>query len=97
VASSVELVLNQRLVRKLCGDCKGKGCAACLNTGYRGRLPLVEWLRVTDAMRRRLAARDVEGLVAQPALTESARALMKSALTNQAELNRVLGFDAGSV
>jgi type II secretory ATPase GspE/PulE/Tfp pilus assembly ATPase PilB-like protein len=67
-------------------------CRVCLGTGYRGRLPLVEWLRVNDAMRRRLAASDLEGLVAQPALAESARALVKAGLTNQAELNRVLGF-----
>jgi general secretion pathway protein E len=30
VASSVELVLNQRLLRRLCGDCSGTGCpVAC--------------------------------------------------------------------
>src|SRR6266516_2068986 len=118
VASSVELVLNQRLVRRLCKECStgsagipagefpsgnqqhagtdagvpGNRCPVCLGTGYRGRLPLVEWLRVNDASRRRLAARDVEGLDAQPSLEESARALVKAGLTNQAELNRVLGL-----
>jgi len=92
VASSVELVLNQRLLRRLCRECSGKGCATCLNTGYHGRLPLVEWLRVTDAKRRRIAARDLEGIVAQPALADGARALVQGGLTDQAELNRVLGF-----
>ena len=46
VASAVELVLNQRLIRKLCSACHGSGCETCLHTGYQGRLPLVEWLRV---------------------------------------------------
>jgi type II secretory ATPase GspE/PulE/Tfp pilus assembly ATPase PilB-like protein len=117
VASSVELVLNQRLLRRLCGECStgsagfpaGESrdqkeqhagtdagapsvCPVCLGTGYRGRLPLVEWLRVNDGMRRRIAARDLDGLVAQPALAESALALVKAGLTNQAELNRILGF-----
>jgi type II secretory ATPase GspE/PulE/Tfp pilus assembly ATPase PilB-like protein len=92
VASSVELVLNQRLVRRLCGACAGKGCAACLNTGYRGRLPLVEWLRVDDAMRRRISAKEVDGLVAQHSLAEGAHDLVKASYTNQRELNRVLGF-----
>lgn len=92
VASSVELVLNQRLLRRLCGECLGKGCPVCLNTGYRGRLPLVEWLRVSDAMRRRLAARELEGMAAQPALAERARQLIEAGQTNQAEQNRVLGF-----
>jgi len=91
VASSVVLVLNQRLVRRLCEKCAGKGCGECLNTGYRGRLPLVEWLRVEEAARRRIALRDLEGLVAQNSLAEYAQKLMDAGLTNQVELNRVLG------
>ncbi|TAL03568.1 MAG: type II secretion system protein GspE, partial [Verrucomicrobia bacterium] len=92
VASSVELVLNQRLVRRLCPECSGKGCGTCLNTGYRGRLPLVESLRVTDDLRHQLAAKNVEGLAAKPSLEEHARELVHAGLTNQVELNRVLGF-----
>src|SRR5437773_10317120 len=42
VAAAVELVLNQRLVRRLCDQCFGKGCPACLLTGYCGRLPLLD-------------------------------------------------------
>src|SRR5712672_2377104 len=59
VASSVELVLNQRLVRRLCEACSGKGCLECLGTGYRGRMPLVESLRLNDELRRRIAQRDL--------------------------------------
>jgi type II secretory ATPase GspE/PulE/Tfp pilus assembly ATPase PilB-like protein len=92
VASSVELVLNQRLIRKLCGDCSGKGCATCLNTGYRGRLPLVEWLRVDDGMRRKIAARELDGLVTQSPLADGGKNLVRRGLTNEAELARVLGF-----
>jgi len=91
VASCVELVLNQRLVRKLCSECSGKGCAACLQTGYRGRLPLAEWVRVNDVMRRRIAARELEGLDAVPSLDERAQALMRAGLTNEPEIERVLG------
>src|SRR5437764_831039 len=36
VAASVELVLNQRLLRRLCPACSAKGCPGCLFTGYRG-------------------------------------------------------------
>ena len=92
VASAVALVLNQRLVRRLCGECTGKGCPACLQTGYRGRVPVVEWLRVSDAQRRRVAAADLGELVAQPSLADSAQTVLRAGLTNQAELNRVLGF-----
>src|ERR1039457_3952536 len=48
VASAVELVLNQRLIRKVCAACDGSGCETCLRTGYCGRVPLVEWLRMDE-------------------------------------------------
>jgi len=91
VASSIELVLNQRLIRRLCPECAGRGCASCLSTGYRGRLPLVEWLRTSDALRHRVIARDLEGLTAHRPLAESARALAAAGLTNEEEVRRVLG------
>ncbi len=91
VAAAVELVLNQRLIRRLCGDCQGSGCPTCLQTGYKGRLPLVEWLRVNDVMRQRVALRQLEGFVAKPSLAESAQAFMRQKLTNKPEVSRVLG------
>ena len=92
VASSVELVLNQRLLRRLCPNCSGKGCPNCLGTGYRGRLPLVESLRLNEEARRRIAARQLEGLAASPSLAESAKALALAGHTNEAEVRRVLGY-----
>ena len=94
VASSLELVLNQRLLRRRCAECSGKGCPACLATSYRGRLPLVEWLRLNVSLRRRIAARDLDGLTARPALADSARALVQANLTDDAEVARVLGFQS---
>jgi type II secretory ATPase GspE/PulE/Tfp pilus assembly ATPase PilB-like protein len=91
VASSLELVLNQRLLRRRCAQCSGKGCPACLQTGYRGRLPLVEWLRLNDSLRPRIAVHDLEGLTARPALAESARGLVQTGLTTEAEVARILG------
>lgn len=91
IASSVELILNQRLVRRVCDQCAGKSCARCLQTGYHGRLPVVECLRLTDGLRRHVAARDLDGIAANPSLADDARRLAQAGLTNQAELNRVLG------
>ncbi|MBZ5640769.1 MAG: type IV-A pilus assembly ATPase PilB [Acidobacteriia bacterium] len=78
VATSVNLICAQRLVRKICKECKdeihmptqalvdvgfsleeaprlklfkGKGCANCNNTGYRGRLGLFEVMEITDEIR----------------------------------------------
>lgn len=91
VASSIELVLNQRLVRHLCPECSGQGCPSCLQTGYHGRLPMVECLRVNDSIRRAIAAHSIDGIAAKPSLADNARALVQSGLTNEKEVRRVLG------
>jgi general secretion pathway protein E len=96
VASSIELVLNQRLLRRLCAACAGRGCGECLGTGYRGRLPLLESLRVMNTTRRLVAAGSVEGVVAQTSLSERAAGMVEAGLTNSAEVQRVLGFSAGA-
>ena len=78
VATSVNLIQAQRLIRRICKDCKqehqnppealievgfsieeaktiktfkGKGCATCNNTGYKGRIGLYEVLEITDEIR----------------------------------------------
>ena len=56
-------------------------------------MPAVESLRVTEEMRRRIAARDINTLTAKPTLVENAQSLVKAGLTNETELRRVLGFD----
>jgi general secretion pathway protein E len=92
VAASIALILNQRLLRRLCSECSGGGCPQCLSTGYRGRLPLVEWLSVNDDIHRRIGIQNFDGLAAQPSLADAAQTLVESDLTNQAEVDRVLGF-----
>lgn len=82
LASSLNLVVAQRLVRRICDKCKkpiqvseallkrmrlseekaaaakffhGKGCSECGNTGYRGRLPIFEFLPIDASIREALA------------------------------------------
>jgi type II secretory ATPase GspE/PulE/Tfp pilus assembly ATPase PilB-like protein len=94
IAGAVQLVLNQRLLRRLCRQCSGAGasCPACLQTGYQGRVPLAEMLRITPALRREIVQRHWENLEAQPRLVESAAKLVQEGVTNRAEVDRVLGF-----
>jgi general secretion pathway protein E len=92
VASAIELVLNQRLMRKLCAACGGGGCETCLRTGYQGRLPLAEWLRVDEAMRGKIRQRDLAALAPAQPLEESARELLQRGLSNPAEFRRVFGL-----
>src|SRR5574340_614865 len=78
VATSVHLIVAQRLVRRICADCKeevnlppqamieagftpeesktvkvfkGKGCATCNNSGYKGRCGLYEVMEIDDEIR----------------------------------------------
>ncbi len=77
IASSIVIVIAQRLVRILCEKCKAqytpseelmkrlgisaeeaksitfyepKGCDECGQTGYKGRMPIFEVMRMTDAI-----------------------------------------------
>jgi len=91
IAASTDLVLNQRLIRRICTQCSGKGCAGCLETGYRGRLPLVEWIRLTAPLRSDLGRNDLSNF--RPALTfaDQIKALIAAGTTNAGEMSRILG------
>jgi type II secretory ATPase GspE/PulE/Tfp pilus assembly ATPase PilB-like protein len=56
VASTVEAVLAQRLVRRICATCggQGTGCTECRETGFRGRTGIYELLVMTDELRKAL-------------------------------------------
>jgi len=89
VWSAVELVLNQRLVRRLCNECGGAGCAGCLKTGYRGRVPVVEWLRLDEALRTKARAEGLATIKPRHSLETAARDLVQQGVTNPAEFDRV--------
>ena len=89
VWSAAELVLNQRLIRRLCRACQGAGCADCLQTGYCGRVPAVEWLRVDDAVRTKARQHGLAVLQPNQPLELAARQLVDQGVTNQPEFNRM--------
>jgi type II secretory ATPase GspE/PulE/Tfp pilus assembly ATPase PilB-like protein len=82
LASSLNLIVAQRLVRRICEKCRkpatlhpdllkrlhltpdmmqhaqlleGAGCPHCNNTGYRGRVPVFEFLVVDPEIRQAIA------------------------------------------
>jgi type II secretory ATPase GspE/PulE/Tfp pilus assembly ATPase PilB-like protein len=89
VWSAVSLVLNQRLIRRSCRRCAGTGCANCLNTGYRGRAPIAECLRVDDALRRRVQNEGLFAVASMSPLAASARDLWQRGITTEQEFNRM--------
>ena len=70
----------------------GAGCADCGNTGYRGRTPVVEWLKVDNTMREAIRRREFDGLVPRKTLEQSARELLSRNLTNDVEYARTFGL-----
>lgn len=92
VAAALGLVVNQRLMRRVCRECGGEGCGACLQTGYRGRVPAVEWLAMEDETRGRLRAGDLEAIRVAHPLEQSAEALCRDGTTDEAECRRVFGL-----
>ena len=78
VASSLEAVLAQRLVRRLCPTCRkptgqpeapfeAGGCRECRDTGYRGRHGVYELLPVDEDLRTHIMARAGAGALAEEA------------------------------
>lgn len=51
LSGSINLIIAQRLVRKICPVCKRSAematCANCKGTGYRGRVALIEAMKIT--------------------------------------------------
>ncbi len=57
VASTLSTIVAQRLVRKLCKECKGIKCPHCGQTGYKGRTLIGEVLTIDDEMRKFIMCR----------------------------------------
>ena len=92
VVSVLGLALNQRLVRRICDICRGEGCESCLGTGYKGRVPLVEWVKVDEPLRSRLRTNGAAAVTPSESLETAARELVRRGLTDDAEIRRVLGL-----
>jgi len=126
ISSALEGVLAQRLVRKVCPDCKGehpvtpatrdqiealggrkmsgtfyrgKGCAECRDTGYRGRIGIFELLAITAELRELILQRrsnaELKSVAQRTMITMHQDALQKAAagLTTLEEILRVSSGD----
>jgi type II secretory ATPase GspE/PulE/Tfp pilus assembly ATPase PilB-like protein len=106
LTSGVLGILNQRLVRKLCPDCRKQtpvgyepaGCTRCAGTGYRGRLLVAELVELDSQLRTAILARaDLEQISrilsdrGHMTLIQNARQLIAQGLTTSEEVRRVCG------
>ncbi len=84
-------VLVQRLIRTLCTNCRGQGCAACSNTGYAARTIVSEcaYFPGEDDVKRLL-----EGNRWWPSMLEDAVGKYREGATTSREIIRVFGEEA---
>jgi general secretion pathway protein E len=113
VTSSVIAVLNQRLIRRLCMDCKAAGqdgiyrpvgCEKCLNTGFRGRMLISEHVELDSALRKALIAKNdadnIDKLLSQRGhhtILEDGKRLVGLGLTTPAEIAKSCGISLEQV
>ncbi len=96
LAGSINLIIAQRLVRKLCTNCHGTGCAVCHKTGYKGRIPIIETLKpsklLDEAIMRKASVRELYDIATSQgmiSMKEDGLAKVRQGLTTESEVNRV--------
>ncbi len=101
VASTVNAVLAQRLVRRFCAGCRGAGCERCARTGFMGRIGIYELLQMDDTIREALrhspSANDLARLAQRNGmrtLRDAGEALVAAGITSLEEVARVTQADA---
>ena len=106
LAETLTVIVSQRLVRRLCShhnDDKtkpiktDKNCLRCRGTGYSGRIPVYEILKVNSLVRDRIQAGDTGRKLVRPepelyfhTMEQTAQRLTKEGLTDWKELQPLL-------
>jgi type IV pilus assembly protein PilB len=124
VGASLNLIVAQRLARRICPQCKerytpdpallrtlkidkpdavfyrGRGCAACSQTGYAGRLGIYEMLRVTTVIKELIRQKGGEGALRRAAAMAGTTTLLEdgiskvlAGLTSLEEMLRVIELE----
>ena len=127
LGGALTCVVSQRLVRRVCTDCRetyyaaeselvelglaegdgprllarGRGCAACAGTGFRGRVGIFEVLSMTDEIRGLVSDGATTKKIHRAAVASGMRTLQEDGIrlclegvTTAAEVQRVLGVDS---
>lgn len=79
IAGVLRTCIAQRLVRKTCKDCKGKGCSICNYTGYKGRTAVSEVLTVDKELANLIENKALDSEIEKYLLKQSFIPLSKDA------------------
>jgi len=96
LAGCINLIVAQRLVRKFCQKCGGKGCEICHSTGYLGRTAISEVLqssaKIEELIARKSSLREFEQaarLQGMKTMLEDGMDKVKAGITSEEEVRRV--------
>jgi general secretion pathway protein E len=96
MGGTMNLIIAQRLVRKVHAECGGKGCAICHNTGYKGRVALVEYIKPTAEIealvQRKASLREFEEVakkMGMKTMYEDGQEKIAAGITTKEEVDRV--------
>lgn len=96
LAGTINLIIAQRLVRKIHQECKGRGCAICNNSGYKGRTTISELLvpnkRIEGLIERKASLAefmDVAREIGMRTMREDGLEKVRQGITTKEEIDRV--------
>lgn len=96
LSGSINLIIAQRLVRKLCTVCHGKKCPACNQTGYKGRIAVIETFKISpkieELINKKGSVSDYEKVAREQGMItmyEDGMEKVKQGLTTAEEVKRV--------
>ncbi len=97
IASTLSLIIAQRLVRKICQSCMGMGCDICASLGYKGRTVVAEILVIDDELRKYIMSHVSISEIARYArskgmvtMYEDGMEKVEKGITTQTEILRVV-------
>ncbi len=70
LASTLKLVIAQRLVRNVCPECSSEGCEQCRFSGYSGRSVIAEALEVDKGLKKLLASQADQNAISEYAKSQ---------------------------
>jgi type II secretory ATPase GspE/PulE/Tfp pilus assembly ATPase PilB-like protein len=100
VASVLQAVIAQRLVRRICTKCHAKGCGSCSGTGYSGRIVVSEMLQITRVLAGQISDEVISGKLRKfleksghKTLFDDAKEKVALGVTSHEEIRRELGIE----
>jgi len=90
ISSTLKCVISQRLVRRICTVCKGKGCRECNMSGFKGRIGVFELLKidgpVKDCINNKSASQAIAKTAKMNIMADNADVLIKNNITSREEV-----------